>query len=146
MAKSYEVGERVVPVIGDLSLTLDNGQIVSIVREWGCGERTLLDALCELLTPDTGRISWYGARITGQPQNVGYMLQKDLLLPWRSGLGNVMLGLKSAAWRHEAKRSQPRDAMSWGSTSSPFTTMTLSGGMRKSVAMVRTLVNEPEMR
>src|SRR3979409_355877 len=93
VAKSYDVGDRVVPVIGDLSLTLDNGQIVSIVGPSGCGKTTLLNTLCGLLTPDTGRISWYGQAIVGQPQNVGYMLQKDLLLPWRTALGNVMLGL-----------------------------------------------------
>src|SRR5258705_3527406 len=94
VAKSYEVDGRVVPVIGDLSLTLDSGQIVSIVGPSGCGKTTLLNTLCGLLTPDSGRISWYGQEIEGQPQNVGYMLQKDLLLPWRTALNNVMLGLE----------------------------------------------------
>src|ERR1700726_4383910 len=94
VAKSYEVDGRLVPVIGDLSMTLDTGQIVSIVGPSGCGKTTLLNTLCGLLTPDSGRISWYGQEITGQPQNVGYMLQKDLLLPWRTALGNVMLGLE----------------------------------------------------
>src|ERR1700686_3702301 len=94
VTKSYDVDGRVVPVIGDLSLTLGSGQIVSIVGPSGCGKSTLLNTLCGLLTPDSGRISWYGREITGQPQNVGYMLQKDLLLPWRTALGNVMLGLE----------------------------------------------------
>src|SRR3982074_707640 len=94
VSKGYEVGARIVPVIGDLSLTLREGQIVSIVGPSGCGKTTLLNTLCGLLTPDSGRISWYGQAITGQPQNVGYMLQKDLLLPWRTALGNVMLGLE----------------------------------------------------
>src|SRR3977135_3870606 len=93
VSKSYDVDGRVVPVIGDLSLTLESGQIVSIVGPSGCGKTTLLNTLCGLLTPDSGRISWYGQAITGQPQNVGYMLQKDLLLPWRTALGHVMLGL-----------------------------------------------------
>src|SRR5258708_21540952 len=92
VAKSYEVDGRVVPVIGDLSLTLDSGQIVSIVGPSGCGKTTLLNTLCGLLTPDSGRISWYGQEITGQPQNVRYMLQKDLLLPWRTAHGNVKVG------------------------------------------------------
>src|ERR1700686_4051583 len=94
LAKSYEVGGQMVPVIGDLSLTLDNHQIVSIIGPSGCGKTTLLNTLCGLLRPDSGRISWYGREIAGQPQNVGYMLQKDLLLPWRTALGNVMLGLE----------------------------------------------------
>src|SRR3981189_24126 len=76
VAKSYEVDGRVVPVIGNLSLRLDSGQIVSIVGPSGCGKTTLLNTLCGLLTPASGTVSWYGQEIAGQPQNVGYMLQK----------------------------------------------------------------------
>src|ERR1700692_4752215 len=94
VTKSYEVGGRIVPVIGDLSLTLREGEIVSIVGPSGCGKTTLLNTLCGLLTPDSGRIRWHGREVSGQPQNVGYMLQKDLLLPWRTALGNAMLGLE----------------------------------------------------
>src|ERR1700678_981702 len=75
VAKSYDVGDRVVPVIGDLSLALDNSQIVSIVGPSGCGKTTLLNTLCGLLPRDSGHIRWYGREIAGQPQNVGYMLQ-----------------------------------------------------------------------
>src|SRR5258708_8660503 len=91
VAKSYEVDGRLVPVIGDLSLTLDSGQIVSIVGPSGCGKTTLLNTLCGLLTPYSGRISWYAQEIAGQPQNDGYMLQKDLLLPSRTALANATL-------------------------------------------------------
>jgi NitT/TauT family transport system ATP-binding protein len=109
VAKSYDVDDRVVPVIGDLSLTLDKGQIVSIVGPSGCCKTTLLNTLCGLITPDAGRISWYGRAIAGQPQNVGYMLQKDLLLPWRTAHGNVMLGLEirgvAANEAHDRSRS-----------------------------------------
>jgi NitT/TauT family transport system ATP-binding protein len=115
LAKSYEVNGRMVPVIGDLSLTLDNSQIVSIVGPSGCGKTTLLNTLCGLVTPDSGRISWYGREITGQPQNVGYMLQKDLLLPWRTALGNVMLGLEirgvNGSEAPRFRRSLPFDAL-----------------------------------
>src|SRR5260370_2458343 len=92
VAKSYEVDGRLVPVIGDLSLTLDSGQIVSIVGPSGCGKTTLLNTLCGLLVPDSGHIRWHGREVLGQPQNVGYMLQKDLLLPCRTALGNTLLG------------------------------------------------------
>ena len=54
LAKSYEVGGQMVPVIGDLSLTLDNHQIVSIVGPSGCGKTTLLNTLCGLLTAGFG--------------------------------------------------------------------------------------------
>jgi len=145
VAKSYEVDGRLVPVIGDLSMTLDTGQIVSIVGPSGCGKTTLLNTLCGLLTPDTGRISWYGQEITGQPQNVGYMLQKDLLLPWRTALGNVMLGLEIrgvAAGEARDSSHAMLDQLGLHGFADHYPS-TLSGGMRQRVALARTLVNEP---
>src|SRR3981189_3745246 len=72
VTKRYEVGGGIVPVIGDLSLTLREGEIVSIVGPSGCGKTTLLNTLCGLLTPDSGRIRWHGREVSGPPQNVGY--------------------------------------------------------------------------
>lgn len=145
LAKNYEVGGRMVSVIGDLSLMLDNRQIVSIVGPSGCGKTTLLNTLCGLLTPDSGRISWYAREITGQPQNVGYMLQKDLLLPWRTALGNVMLGLEIRgviASEAEDRSRALLDQLGLHGFADHYPS-TLSGGMRQRVALARTLVNEP---
>jgi NitT/TauT family transport system ATP-binding protein len=145
VAKSYDVDGRVVPVIGDLSLTLEDSQIVSIVGPSGCGKTTLLNTLCGLLAPDSGSISWYGQEIVGQPQNVGYMLQKDLLLPWRTALGNVMLGLeiRGVAANEAQDRSHAMlDQLGLHGFADHYPS-TLSGGMRQRVALARTLVNEP---
>jgi NitT/TauT family transport system ATP-binding protein len=145
VAKSYDVDGRVVPVIGDLSLTLEHGQIVSIVGPSGCGKTTLLNTLCGLLAPDCGSISWYGQEIIGQPQNVGYMLQKDLLLPWRTALGNVMLGLEIrgvAASEAQDRCHAMLDQLGLHGFADHYPS-TLSGGMRQRVALARTLVNEP---
>src|SRR6202023_3779478 len=147
VAKSYEVDGRVVPVIGDLSLTIDQGQIVSIVGPSGCGKTTLLNTLCGLLAPDSGRISWYGREITGQPQNVGYIVQKDLLLPWRTALGNVMLGLeiRGVSARQAKHRSRAMlDQLGLHGFADHYPS-TLSGGMRQRVALARTLVNDPDV-
>lgn len=145
VAKSYDVDGRVVPVIGDLSLSLDRGEIVSIVGPSGCGKTTLLNTLCGLIAPDAGRIRWYGRELAGQPQNVGYMLQKDLLLPWRTALGNVMLGLEirgvAASEAHDRSRAM-LDQLGLHGFSDHYPS-TLSGGMRQRVALARTLVNEP---
>jgi NitT/TauT family transport system ATP-binding protein len=145
VAKTYDVDGRIVPVIGDLSLTLEDSQIVSIVGPSGCGKTTLLNTLCGLLAPDSGRISWYGQEIIGQPQNVGYMLQKDLLLPWRTALGNVMLGLeiRGVAANEAHDRSHAMlDQLGLHGFADHYPS-TLSGGMRQRVALARTLVNEP---
>src|SRR5216684_3990322 len=139
VAKSYEVGGLMVPVIGDLSLTLREGEIVSIVGPSGCGKTTLLNTLCGLLTPDSGRIRWHGHEVSGQPQNVGYMLQKDLLLPWRTALGNAMLGLeiRGVAPGEAQDRSHAMlDQLGLHGFADHYPS-TLSGGMRQRVALVR---------
>jgi NitT/TauT family transport system ATP-binding protein len=145
VSKGYDVDGKFVPVIGDLSLSLDKGEIVSIVGPSGCGKTTLLNTLCGLIAPDAGRIRWYGRELAGQPQNVGYMLQKDLLLPWRTALGNVMLGLEirgvAASEAHDRSRAM-LDRLGLHGFSDHYPS-TLSGGMRQRVALARTLVNEP---
>ena len=147
VSKSYDVDGKIVPVIGDLSLSLDEGEIVSIVGPSGCGKTTLLNTLCGLIAPDAGRIRWYGRELAGQPQNVGYMLQKDLLLPWRTALGNVMLGLEirgvAASEAHDRSRAM-LDQLGLHGFADHYPS-TLSGGMRQRVALARTLVNEPRV-
>ena len=147
VAKSYEVDGKIVPVIGDLSLSLNKGEIVSIVGPSGCGKTTLLNTLCGLLPPDSGHIRWYGQEIAGQPQNVGYMLQKDLLLPWRTALNNVMLGLEIRGMAASEAVSRSRamlDQLGLHGFADHYPS-TLSGGMRQRVALARTLVNEPSV-
>lgn len=147
VSKGYDVDGKIVPVIGDLSLSLDKGEIVSIVGPSGCGKTTLLNTLCGLIAPDAGRIRWYGRELAGQPQNVGYMLQKDLLLPWRTALGNVMLGLEirgvAASEAHDRSRAM-LDQLGLHGFADHYPS-TLSGGMRQRVALARTLVNEPSV-
>jgi len=81
-------------VIADVSLSLGHGEIVSVVGPSGCGKSTLLNLLCGLAPRTAGEVFWYGEVSTGMPKRVGYMLQKDLLLPWRTALKNVTLGLE----------------------------------------------------
>ncbi|HEU0148524.1 MAG TPA: ATP-binding cassette domain-containing protein, partial [Bradyrhizobium sp.] len=147
VSKSYELNGHIVPVIGDLSLTLCEGEIVSIVGPSGCGKTTLLNTLCGLLVPDGGHIRWHGREVFGQPQNVGYMLQKDLLLPWRTSLGNTMLGLeiRGVAGAEAEDRSRAMlDRLGLHGFADHYPS-TLSGGMRQRVALARTLVNEPDV-
>jgi NitT/TauT family transport system ATP-binding protein len=147
VSKGYEVNGEIVPVIGDLSLTLREGEIVSIVGPSGCGKTTLLNTLCGLLSPDSGYIRWHGREVTGQPQNVGYMLQKDLLLPWRTALGNAMLGLEIRGVANAEAEDRSRamlDQLGLHGFADHYPS-TLSGGMRQRVALARTLVHEPDV-
>lgn len=147
VAKGYDLGGQIVPVIADLSLTLRKGEIVSVVGPSGCGKTTLLNTLCGLLAPDAGRIRWHGRQVSGQPQNVGYMLQKDLLLPWRTALGNTMLGLEIrgiGAVEAEDRSRAMLDQLGLYGFADHYPS-TLSGGMRQRVALARTLVNDPDV-
>jgi NitT/TauT family transport system ATP-binding protein len=134
-------------VIADLSLTLGHGEIVSIVGPSGCGKSTLLNLLCGLAPLTSGEIFWYGSVNTGMPRRVGYMLQKDLLLPWRTALKNVTLGLEirnlSATERTERAR-RLLDTVGLNGFHDYYPSA-LSGGMRQRTALARTLVNEPEV-
>ena len=134
-------------VIGDLSLILKHGEVVSIVGPSGCGKSTLLNLLCGLLPKTSGDVKWYGSATKGMPKRVGYMLQKDLLLPWRTALGNVTLGLEihnvPAAERLERGRKL-LDTIGLAGFHDYYPTA-LSGGMRQRTALARTLANEPEV-
>src|SRR3954452_2264154 len=80
VSKTYDDGwHEAVPVIADLSFTLEAGSIVSIVGPSGCGKTTLLNTLSGLIPPSDGDIRWHGRPLRGMPPKVGYMLQKDLL-------------------------------------------------------------------
>jgi NitT/TauT family transport system ATP-binding protein len=147
VSKTYQAASGPVPVIGDLGFSLARGEIVSIVGPSGCGKTTLLNVLCGLLARDSGQIQWYGREIKGQPPGVGYMLQKDLLLPWRTALANVRLGLElRKVERSEADRRSRAllDQLGLQGFAEHYPS-TLSGGMRQRVALARMLVNEPDV-
>jgi NitT/TauT family transport system ATP-binding protein len=138
---------RPVEVIADISVTLSHGEIVAIVGPSGCGKSTLLNLLCGLMPRSGGEVLWYGASAAGMPKRVGYMLQKDLLLPWRTALKNVSLGLElhdvPAGERVERSRKL-LDVIGLGGFHDYYPSA-LSGGMRQRVALARTMANEPEV-
>lgn len=147
VAKTYDDGRQEVPVITELSFTLNPGEIVSIVGPSGCGKTTLLNVLSGLIPPSSGEVRWYGERLGGMPARVGYMLQKDLLFPWRTALANVMLGLEikgvSASEARQRSRALLHQLGIQGFVDNY--PATLSGGMRQRVALARTLVNNPDV-
>ena len=147
VSKAYDDGWTSVPVIADLSFTLEAGRIVSIVGPSGCGKTTLLNVLSGLIPASGGSIRWYGEPLRGgRPGgHVGYMLQKDLLFPWRTALANVTLGLEIAGVGGDEARQRAHvllDQLGLHGFAQHYPA-TLSGGMRQRVALARTLVNDP---
>ena len=104
MSKAYGEADEAVPIIAELSFTLGQGEIVSVVGPSGCGKTTLLNVLSGLIPPSGGTILWHGRPIDGMPGHVGYMLQKDLLFPWRTAIANVTIGLEIKGLRREEAR------------------------------------------
>lgn len=91
------------------------GECICLVGPSGCGKSTLFNVISGVLAPDSGQILIDGRDVTGSSGHVGYMLQKDLLLPWKTVIDNIVLGAvinggASRAWRWP-------DATAWGSLS-----------------------------
>jgi NitT/TauT family transport system ATP-binding protein len=148
IGKTYgEDGVRPNPVIGDISFALGRGEIVSVVGPSGCGKTTLLNLLCGLIPLSHGTVHWRGRPLSGMPARVGYMLQKDLLLPWRTALANVTLGLElQRLGKGEREQRAHRLLRAVGlSAFHDYYPSALSGGMRQRVALARTLVTDPEV-
>ena len=148
LGKSFvsDAGEEL-EIIRSVSFALQRGEIVSLVGPSGCGKTTLLNLLCRLIEPTHGSVFWMGEEVATVPPGIGYMLQKDLLLPWRTAMQNVMLGLQVRGGpraQHRARATALLDQLGLTGFADHYPS-TLSGGMRQRVALARTLAPEPEV-
>ena len=135
------------PVLDDLNFAVDDGEFVALLGPSGCGKSTLFNIISGLLAPGTGAVYLNGRRINGNTGDFAYMQQKDLLLPWRTVLRNVLVGpeiqgepLDTA--KAEAQQRLVQLGLSGFENSYPIQ---LSGGMRQRVALVRTLLFRKEI-
>jgi ABC-type nitrate/sulfonate/bicarbonate transport system ATPase subunit len=126
--------------LAGVSLTLAEGEFVALVGPSGCGKSTLLSLIAGLETPTSGQIALYGDPQARRLGRVGYMPQRDLLLPWRDALGNAIAGLEVQGTPHgEAKRRARALFADFGLADFERAyPATLSGGMRQRVAFART--------
>ena len=127
-------------VLEDVSITLRQGELVSLLGVSGGGKTTLFNIISGLLTPDEGRVWLDGEDITGKPGHVSYMLQKDLLLPYRTVEDNVALPLIVKGVKKEEAREQARALFAdfgLAGTENRWPAQ-LSGGMRQRAALLRT--------
>lgn len=133
--------------VRNLSFHIDEGEFVSIVGPSGCGKSTLLNLVAGLDRPSEGTVVLHGVEVSGPNASVGFMLQKDLLLPWRTVLHNVEFGLEarnlSAAERRErAMRELKRCRLLEFADRYPYQ---ISGGQRQRAALARTLAIDPDV-
>lgn len=148
VAKGFRVdGSTIVQALQDVSLQAAEGEFVTLIGPSGCGKSTLLNLICGLMEQDTGTISLRGDENAPRLGHVGYMLQRDLLLPWRTLLGNLLLGPEvmrqdMVLARQEALDLLPLFGLNGFADAYPSA---LSGGMRQRAALLRTMLCKQEL-
>ncbi len=140
-------GHGVLTALDDVSFSIRDGEVVSLIGPSGCGKSTLLNIGSGLTAPSDGTAFVDGERVEGPNAHVAFMLQKDLLLPWRTVVENVMFGVEiqgvpSAERRQRARRLLANFNLAEFSGHYPHQ---LSGGMRQRVALARTLAVDPHV-
>ncbi|MBQ6836884.1 MAG: ABC transporter ATP-binding protein [Clostridia bacterium] len=143
----YQSADGETEAIKDISFTVKPKEFVSIIGPSGCGKSTLLSIIAGLIKPTRGKVFINGADISENKVNIGYMPQKDSLLPFRTIRQNVFLGL-------EIQGKKTKENLEYGDMllktfglgdfMNKYPSQ-LSGGMRQRAALIRTLVIRPEI-
>ncbi|WP_136685783.1 ABC transporter ATP-binding protein [Falsirhodobacter xinxiangensis] len=133
--------------VDDVNLTVADGEFLAIVGPTGCGKSTILNAIAGLLKPAKGSVTIDGAPVKGAGGDIGYLFQQDALLPWKTSIENVELGLMfrgvGKAERHEkAKGWLAKVGLKGFEDRYPHQ---LSGGQRKRVQMAQALITGPKV-
>ena len=147
LSKQYEVKGAPLPVLDDITLTVNPGEFVSIVGSSGCGKSTLLRLIVGLEDDYRGEVRLDGQRIVGTSLNRGIVFQEHRLFPWLTVSQNIALGLLNSRFTEEEKATSVREhialvGLQGFETAYPHQ---LSGGMSQRVAIARALVNRPEV-
>ena len=140
VSKTFSGIDRSIPALKDVSFTVMPGEFVTIIGASGSGKSTLFNLCVGLLEPDAGVILIDGEEHENRTGMVGYMPQRDLLLPWRSVLDNVLIpleiqGIPKRESRQKALEMLPRFGLETFENEYPSA---LSGGMRQRAALMRT--------
>lgn len=132
--------------VAESNLKVAENEFVAIVGPTGCGKSTLLNAVAGLLTPAQGIVEINGQRLQGLNRKAGYLFQQDALMPWKTVLDNVAIGLEIAG---STKAEARRHAQEWlarvglASFGDRYPHM-LSGGQRKRVGLAQVLIRNPK--
>ena len=140
LTKNFYTKEGEMEVLKNISFTLHEGEILSLLGPSGSGKSTILNILTNLLEPTSGEVSIKGT--------IGYMFQKDHLLEWRSIMDNITLGLEIMHKKNDKKSMERIERLLKTYGLWEFRNMypkELSGGMRQRVALIRTLSVDPSI-
>lgn len=132
--------------VAESNLAVAENEFVAIVGPTGCGKSTLLNAVAGLLTPASGTVEISGQRLQGLNRKAGYLFQQDALMPWKTVLENVAIGLEIAGTPKAKAREQAREWLNkvgLGTFGDRYPHM-LSDGQRKRVGLAQVLIRNPK--
>ncbi|MGB5840011.1 MAG: ABC transporter ATP-binding protein [Brucella anthropi] len=132
--------------VAESNLEVAENEFVAIVGPTGCGKSTLLNAVAGLLVPASGTVEISGQRLQGLNRKAGYLFQQDALMPWKTVLDNVSIGLEIAGTSKAQAREQAREwlgRVGLASFGDRYPHM-LSGGQRKRVGLAQVLIRNPK--
>ncbi|MFB8341914.1 ABC transporter ATP-binding protein [Brucella cytisi] len=132
--------------VAESNLEVAENEFVAIVGPTGCGKSTLLNAVAGLLVPASGTVEISGQRLPGLNRKAGYLFQQDALMPWKTVLDNVSIGLEIAGTSKAQAREQAREwlgRVGLASFGDRYPHM-LSGGQRKRVGLAQVLIRNPK--
>ncbi len=145
---SYHTMQGETPALSDITFEVKPQEFLVIVGPSGCGKSTLLNLLSGMLIPESGHILLNEEPLTAKSRlSIGYMLQQDYLLEWRSIFKNILLGLEIRGEINDESVSYAKELLNqYGLAKfSDARPSQLSGGMRQRAALVRTLVLKPKL-
>ena len=147
VTKTYLTKRDERQALGPITLNVTSGEMVAVVGPSGCGKSTLLSLIAGLMPVTSGEIRLFGEPVKGPSPRIGYMLQRDGLLEWRTVEENIALGLEIRGRKNRKTLEHARyllKEMGLASVIQHYPSQ-LSGGMRQRVALVRTMAVQPDI-